>query len=357
MDISTLIQELEAHGQGHLLQHWETLTDDEKKQLYQDLKSIDFAKVCRIFDQNARSNDSSLDVKSLEPLPDEVLEGVTKCTPEQLNLYRETGLCQIAKGKVASLLLAGGQGTRLGVNYPKGMYDVELPSHKTLFQIQAERLRKLASIAKDYCGHHCSIPWYIMTSEQTMEPTEAFFAQNGYFGLSKDDVFIFEQGTLPCFDMQGNIILETPSRIARAPDGNGGLYYAIREGKVLQDMECRGIEYIHVYCVDNILVKMADPTFIGYCVTKGAEAGAKVVEKTTPTEAVGNLCKVNGLYQVVEYSEIKPEIAEARRENGQLKFNAGSICNHFFTLTFLEKVCRQVHHHHFPLYLFLAHYP
>lgn len=343
MDISALTQELHQHGQGHLLDHWDTLTDDEKKHFYQDLKSIDFAKVCRIFDESTKTNESSLDEKSLEPLPDDVLEGVTKCTAQQLENYRKVGLEQIAQGKVASLLLAGGQGTRLGVKYPKGMYDVELPSHKTLFQIQAERLHKLTAIAKALSGRECSIPWYIMTSERTMEPTETFFEEHGYFGLNKNDVFIFEQGTLPCFDMDGKILLETPSRVARAPDGNGGLYFALREGKVLQDMESRGIEYIHVYCVDNILVKMADPTFIGYCVTKGAEAGAKVVEKTSPTEAVGNICRVNGVYQVVEYSEITPEIAEARNDDGKLKFNAGSICNHFFTLRFLERLCRLVY--------------
>lgn len=340
MDISTLTQELKQYNQDHLLEHWDTLTDDEKKQLYQDIKSINFAKVCGIFKKSTQTNEAVLDGKLLDPLSDEVVEGVTKCSPDKLEAYRQTGLKLISQGKVASLLLAGGQGTRLGVKYPKGMYDVELPSHKTLFQIQAERLLKLAEISSAESGDHSSIPWYIMTSEQTMEPTEAFFEKHGYFGLNKNDVFIFEQGTLPCFDMDGKILLETPSRISRAPDGNGGLYFALREGKVLEDMESRGIEYVHVYCVDNILVKMADPTFIGYCVTKKAEAGAKVVEKTSPIEAVGNICKVNGVYQVVEYSEITPEIAETRDENGKLKFNAGSICNHFFTLDFLKKVCR-----------------
>jgi len=348
--METLKSRLERFGQQHVLTWWDELSTEERENLVKDISDVDLEEMNEMFENTCGVNASGArDMSTMEPVSPSICESIVSSSPETLNKYREAALKAASNGYIGVLLLAGGQGTRLGVSYPKGMYDIGLPSGKTLYQIQIERILRLQELAKRLTGQDCKIPMYIMTSEHTKQPTLEFFKKHNNFGMEDDQLVIFEQRTIPAFDLQGGFIMETKSKLARAPDGNGGLYWALKHEGVLSDLEKRDVRYLHVYCVDNVLVRVADPVFMGYCISKEAEAGNKVVEKAWPEEAVGVVCKLEGKIQVVEYSEISKETSELRTPDGKLTYCAGNICNHFFTRDFLKRVCekheRELPHH------------
>jgi len=219
------------------------------------------------------------------------------------------------------------------------MYNVGLPSEKTLYQLQAERIIRIQQLANEKYGTKAVIKWYIMTSEATLRDTKMFFKRNFYFGLESENVTFFEQHLLPCITFDGKLMLASKGSLAQSPDGNGGLYRALKSRGVLKSLEANGIEHVYVYCVDNILVKVADPIFIGFCVKESLECGNKVIKKVDPHEAVGVVCKCEDKFQVVEYSEITSSTAEKRKEDGSLMFNASNICIHYFSTKFLNKIC------------------
>ncbi|KAF7799223.1 hypothetical protein EIP86_010455 [Pleurotus ostreatoroseus] len=352
MAIEFLRERYEAAGQGHLFQFWPQLSEQERADLHTQLEALDIERVNRIYRKAVGSEDAATQstVKDvLEPLPEHAVDSAIGDAAKERE-WRSVGLKAIAQGEVGVLLMAGGQGTRLGSSAPKGCYDIGLPSHKSLFQYQAERIARLQTFAAQEYGKPAGsvvIPWYVMTSGPTRPETEAFFKRHSYFGLDPANVVFFEQGTLPCLTMDGKVLLESPSKIAVAPDGNGGVYAALRRPfspsdksrTVLSDMSKRGIKFVHAYCVDNCLVKVADPVFIGYCIKKDADCAAKVVPKAYPTESVGVVGLRGGKYCVLEYSEISKEQAERRDpRTGELAFRAGNIVNHFYTTRFLESV-------------------
>ncbi|KAJ6520126.1 nucleotide-diphospho-sugar transferase [Mycena sanguinolenta] len=348
---SSLRARYEAAGQAHLFKFWDTLSASEQKSLADQLEAIDIQRVNRIYKKAVSAEAEAagpVEHDPIQPLPKESTDSVKSEAKE--TEWRGIGLEAIANNSVAVLLMAGGQGTRLGSSAPKGCYDIGLPSHKSLFQYQAERIERLQTVAEQQFKKSAGsvvIPWYIMTSGPTRSETAAFFAKNSYFGLDPKNVILFEQGALPCLTMDGKVLLETKSRVAVAPDGNGGLYAATRsplspEGKthtVLADLAKRKVLYVHAFGVDNCLVRIADPVFLGYSIKKQADCASKVVPKSSPTESVGVVACRGDKFSVVEYSEISQEQAERRDpETGELSFRAGNIVNHFYTTTFLNKV-------------------
>lgn len=339
--MEALKENLKDCGQQHLLRFWDQLSEQERSELRQDISNLDLSEVTsyyrRAIDASSSTSKTMLD-DEVAPIPQENIASAETSTNDQLETYEKLGLQEIADGRVAVLLMAGGQGTRLGVTYPKGMYDVGLPSGKTLFQLQAERILRLQKLAEEECKKEGEITWYILTSRATHETTVAFLRGNNYFGLKEGNVKAFEQGMLPCFTLDGKIILDQKHTISKAPDGNGGLYRALKVQGVLDDMVERGIRSVHAHSVDNILIKVADPIFLGYCLSQKTDCGVKVIVKSSPSEPVGVVCKVGETYRVVEYSEISPATAELRRAGGQLAYNAANICNHYFTVDFLSRI-------------------
>jgi UDP-N-acetylglucosamine/UDP-N-acetylgalactosamine diphosphorylase len=351
--LASVTSRCEKAGQAHILAHLPTLSSiDERLALLQAVDDVPLEMLAtylqgaleeeeklKNFDPaNASGNDV------IEPFAGDTISTTTTNPSQQaiLDESRRLGMSAIAAGQVAAVLLAGGQGTRLGYDGPKGMYDIGLPSHSTLFQYMAERIIKLGQLC-EVAGGPKTIPFYIMTSPLNHDATVAYFntlksKEEEKFGANNIDVQFFPQGTLPALTPNGKIILETPTSLAVAPDGNGGIYPALVKHGILDNMKGRGIKYIHVFGVDNALVKPADPTFVGYCIHKNADCGNKVLWKTSSQEKVGVVASRGGKPCIVEYSDISPTMSERRGTDGRLVFGAGNICNHFYTLDFVTNV-------------------
>lgn len=341
-DGTALWAKLAPYGQQHLLKWWAELNAEEKAALKADIEKIDLEQVTRWFARTQDSPASRAHVE-LEPVPDELVADSTTLEPtEEMLAWEKAGLEQISEGKLAVLLMAGGQGTRLGSKDPKGMFPLELPAGGgSLFELQAKRIRRLQELALQQTGKAGIITWYIMTSSGTQPGTKAFFAENDYWGMDSKNVVLFQQNEIPSFLDNGKMLLSTKSKIARAPDGNGGLYSSMVNNNIVEHMSARGVSYIHIYGVDNILVKVGDPRFLGACIEKKVDVGAKCVIKQDPGEKVGLVCVLGTQYEVMEYSEITPEAMAKRRPDGGLAFNAGSICNHLYTMDFLKIACEK----------------
>jgi UDP-N-acetylglucosamine/UDP-N-acetylgalactosamine diphosphorylase len=334
----------EAAGQGHVFDHYDKIPSDHAKAVFlQQLNNLPVERIGGLYDQ--AKQEVASDVSNIQPFTGTIARSSDSVSTSN---FWNIGLSAISFGKVAALVLAGGQGTRLGYAGPKGMYQIGLPSNKSLFQLMSERILKLKELAAattsttvDQSDNSVAIrnvvPFYIMTSPLNHDETVSYFQQMNYFGLGSENVYFFQQGMLPCLTKDGKIILESAHAIAMAPDGNGGLYPSLQLSGALNDMVQRGVQYLHAFSIDNALVKPADPAFIGYCIEQNADCGNKVVWKDNAHEAVGVVALRDRKPCIVEYSEITKEMAEQTNPlTGQLMYGAGNICNHFYTLDFIQ---------------------
>lgn len=246
--------------------------------------------------------------------------------------FKELGLKAIREGKVGAVLLAGGQGTRLGLDRPKGTLNIGVTKELYLFE---QLLRNLMDVT-DEAGVY--VPLYIMTSNINNADTTAFFEEHDYFGYPKDYVKFFVQEMVPACDYEGRIYTESQTEVAMSPNGNGGWFSSMVNAGLLSDIKERGIEWINVFAVDNCLQRIADPMFVGATIAYGCESGAKVVRKAAPDERVGVLCTEDGKPSIAEYYEMTEEMATARKENGDLKYGFGVILNYLFSEKKLEQI-------------------
>ena len=318
---------LEKNDQLHLLKFYNQLAEPQQQLLLDQIEAIDFDQL------NKMIADYVLQKPQVK-IPDQILppEIIPADGGSNAEAAYKLGCDLISQGKVAAFTVAGGQGTRLGYEGPKGCLPCTPIASKPLFRVFAEQIRFACQ------KYNVKIPWFILTSPINDNATKAHFRQNDYWGFAKDEVVFIKQGTMPAIDYTGKLILSQKFSLALSPDGHGGSLTALAKSGALAEMKSRGIEHISYFQVDNPLVHAIDPLFIGLHAQANAQASAKGLAKRDPFEKLGNFCVVDGKVTVIEYSDMPDELATQTDSTGRLKFSAGSIAIHLFKRDFIENL-------------------
>ena len=319
---------LEKYNQEHILKSYDRLDDLGKEKLLNQISRIDFNQILNLYEKTKEKIEFK-DSK-IEPIPSIDSENLLDQEKEK---YMEVGEEIIKSGKLAVVTMAGGQGTRLGHNGPKGTYDLGLPSHKSLFEILCDGLKKT------WNKYGVAVPWYIMTSRENNDATVKFFEEHNYFGYPKESIgMFFKQGELPMIDENGKLIIDENGFIKEAADGHGGVFESLYKNGALDDMKKRGIEWVFIGGVDNVLVRMTDVLFTGFAAANNYKAASKTILKAHPEEKVGVFCKKDGMPYVIEYTEISEEMANERNENGELVYAESHMLLNMFNIEILERI-------------------
>ena len=318
------LEKLKKYNQNHLLKFENELSEEEKAALHKQIEELDFSYLEQLCIKNSKEEKI-------------VVSPIKAMTLDQIKLdkekYERIGLEALKNGEVAALLLAGGMGTRLGSDKPKGMYNIGKTKNVYIFQRLFENLLEVV----EKCGK--PVPFFIMTSEKNDKDTRDFLESKNYFGYDKNYVKFFVQEMAPCVSLDGKILLEEKGKIATSPNGNGGWFSDLMKNEETREfLEKSNVKWINFFAVDNVLQRIADPVFIGATLDGGYQVGAKTIRKVDPYEKVGVMCKKNGRPSVIEYIDLTEEMAHQTDEDGERVYNFGVILNYIFNLNLLKEI-------------------
>ena len=330
------IEILKTYNQDHIIKLLNKLEGKKKQELIEQIMKIDFQQIHELYENTKKE----IEIKENKIESIDYLDK-SKLSKDEKEKLDNLGAEIIKNGEYAVVTMAGGQGTRLGHNGPKGTFKLDVYGKgKYLFEILAENLKEANK------KYNTQIPWYIMTSKENNKDTVEFLKKHNYFGYPKDKVRIFMQSELPLVDINGKLLIDKNYKIKEASDGNGGTYSSLRASGCLAEMKENGIKWVFIGGVDNALLKMVDETLLGLAIDKNVQIASKSVVKANPHEKVGVFCKMNGHPKIIEYAELPEKMAEEVDKNGELKFGESNILCHLFTIDAIEKASKETLMYH-----------
>lgn len=323
MNFDQALEKLKAAGQEHVLKYYDELTKEQQERLLSQIEETDFSVLSSLKRNRKESGRGQIAPLAAMQIP-QILERKEE--------FIQIGLDAVRKGKVGAVLLAGGMGTRLGSDDPKGMYNIGVTREVFIFQRLIENLMDIVRQAGVW------IPLYVMTSDKNHEATVRFLKEHGYFGYKEEYIAFFMQEMAPACDPEGKVYMEEKWKISTSPNGNGGWYSSMYKWGIASKAMADGVEWLNVFAVDNVLQRIADPCFVGAVISDQCAVGAKVVRKCAPDEKVGVMCLEDGRPSIIEYYELTEELMNARDENGDPAYYFGVILNYLFRISDLEKI-------------------
>lgn len=327
MNLQEARQKLAGCSQEHVLKYYESLSSAEQESLLTQIAETDFSVVNKI----KHSSGNGIQAGKITPIRAMQIPEIE----EHQKQFLQIGTSAIEQGKVAAVLLAGGMGTRLGSDHPKGMYNIGLTKPVYIFERIISNLLDVVQQTDTW------IHLFIMTSDKNHTDTTDFFQTHDFFGYRADHIHFFRQDMAPAATYDGKVYMEAKHKIATSPNGNGGWFSSLQNAGLLEFIHTHGIEWLNVFAVDNVLQRIADPCFVGATIARNCSVGAKVVRKNDPDEKVGVMCLKDGHPSIVEYYEQIPELRDTKDENGDPAYNFGVILNYLFRISALEEICER----------------